>query len=150
MGKTLRNIFLSIIIFLLSGPLVVVCGVSLNAKKRLFFPPEGLSLRWYVELLTENSWLIPVKNSLTIAFASSLGVGVFFSFLIVLIFQGTLTLLGSQLTFLVEPRILNELTATGGLMILGIGFYLLDIKRVKVGNFLPGLVFAVILALIFK
>lgn len=86
----------------------------------------------------------------SIAFASSLGIGVFFSFLTVLIFQGGLTLLGSQLTFLIEPRILNELTATGGLMILGIGFYLLDIKRIKVGNFLPALVFAVILALIFK
>ena len=58
--------------FLLSGPLVVVFGVSLNAKKRLFFPPEGFSMRWYVELLTENSWLIPVKNSLTIAFTASL------------------------------------------------------------------------------
>ncbi|OGC85379.1 MAG: hypothetical protein A2W07_05065 [candidate division Zixibacteria bacterium RBG_16_43_9] len=86
----------------------------------------------------------------SIAFASSLGVGVFFSSLTVLIFQGALTLLGRQLTFLLEPRILNELIATGGLMILGIGFYLLDIKRIKVGNFLPALVFAVILALIFK
>ena len=72
MSKTLRNIFLGLVLFLLSGPLVVVSGVSLNAKKRLFFPPEGVSLRWYVELLTENSWLIPVKNSLTIAFTSSL------------------------------------------------------------------------------
>ena len=72
MSKTLRNIFLGLVLFLLSGPLVVVSGVSLNAKKRLFFPPEGVSLRWYVELLTENSWLIPVKNSLIIAFTSSL------------------------------------------------------------------------------
>jgi len=86
----------------------------------------------------------------SIAFASSLGVGVFFSSLTVLIFQGTLTLLGSRLAFLLEPKILNELIATGGLMILGIGFYLLDIKRIKVGNFLPALVFAVVLALIFK
>jgi uncharacterized protein len=86
----------------------------------------------------------------SIAFASSLGVGVFFSFLTVLVFQGALTLLGSQLTFLLNPRILNELTATGGLMILGIGFYLLDIKRIKVGNFLPALIFVIILALIFK
>ena len=86
----------------------------------------------------------------SIAFASSLGVGVFFSFLTVLVFQGALTLLGSQLTFLLNTRILNELTATGGLMILGIGFYLLDIKRIKVGNFLPALIFVVILALIFK
>lgn len=72
MRKLLRNIFLGLVLFLLSGPLVVVCGVSLNAKKRLFFPPEGLSMRWYVELLTESSWLIPVKNSLTIAFTASL------------------------------------------------------------------------------
>ena len=72
MNRGLRNIFLGLILFLMSGPLVVVCGVSLNAKKRLFFPPDGVSLRWYVELLTESSWLIPVKNSLTIAFTSSL------------------------------------------------------------------------------
>jgi putative spermidine/putrescine transport system permease protein len=72
MSKTLRNIYLSIISFLLCGPLVVVCGVSLNAKKRLFFPPEGVSLRWYQELLTEKSWLIPVQNSLTLATTSSL------------------------------------------------------------------------------
>ncbi len=72
MNKTLRNIFLGLMALLMGGPLMVVCGVSLNAKKRLFFPPEGLSLRWYMELLTENSWLIPVKNSLTIAFTSSL------------------------------------------------------------------------------
>ena len=72
MSKLVRNIFMSVIFFLLSGPLIVVLGVSLNAKKRLFFPPEGLSLRWYAELLTESSWLIPVKNSLVIAFSASL------------------------------------------------------------------------------
>jgi len=71
MSKTLSNIFLSLILVLLSGPLIVVSGVSLNAKKCLFFPPQGISLRWYVELLTESSWLIPVRNSLTIALTSS-------------------------------------------------------------------------------
>ena len=62
MSKTIRIIFLSLILFLLCGPLIVVTGVSLNAKKRLFFPPEGISLRWYAELLTESSWLIPVQK----------------------------------------------------------------------------------------
>ncbi|UCF92314.1 MAG: ABC transporter permease [Desulfobacterales bacterium] len=71
MNKALRYIFLGVVLAIMSGPLVVVCGVSLNAKKRLFFPPEGLSLRWYVELLTQSEWLIPVKNSLTIATSSS-------------------------------------------------------------------------------
>ncbi len=86
----------------------------------------------------------------SIAFASSLGVGVLFSALTVLIYQGLLTLSGTQLSFLLRPEILNEMSATGGLMIVGIGFYLLGIKRIKVANFLPALVFAVILALIFR
>jgi len=84
----------------------------------------------------------------SIAFASALGIGVIFSALTVLIFQGFLTLLGAKLSFLTDPKILNELTATGGLIIVGIGFYLLGIKRIKIGNFLPALVLAVIFALI--
>lgn len=84
----------------------------------------------------------------SIAFASALGIGVIFSALTVLIFQGFLTLLGAKLSFLTDPKILNELTATGGLVIVGIGFYLLGIKRIKIGNFLPALVLAVIFALI--
>jgi putative spermidine/putrescine transport system permease protein len=54
------------------APLVVVGGMSLNEKKRLLFPPEGLPLKWYGELLTESSWLVPVKNSLIIASCSAL------------------------------------------------------------------------------
>ncbi len=86
----------------------------------------------------------------SIVFASSLGVGVIFSSLTVLIFQGGLTILGTKLSFLLRPEILNELIATGGLIIVGIGIFLLGIKKIKVGNFLPSLVIVVILALIFK
>jgi uncharacterized membrane protein YqgA involved in biofilm formation len=83
-------------------------------------------------------------------FASSLGVGVIFSSLTVLIFQGALTILGSKLSFLLRPEVLDELIATGGLIIVGIGFYLLGIKKIKVGNFLPALIVVVILVLLFK
>jgi len=86
----------------------------------------------------------------SIVFASSLGVGVLFSSITVLLFQGSLTLLGSRLSFLLRPEVLDELTATGGLIIVGIGIFLLGIKKIKVGNFLPALVVVVILALIFK
>lgn len=72
MSKILRHLYLTVMVFLLGGPLVIVLGVSLNAKKRLFFPPDGISLRWYVELLTQKEWLVPVKNSLVIAGTSSL------------------------------------------------------------------------------
>ncbi|MGB8658454.1 MAG: DUF554 domain-containing protein [Candidatus Zixiibacteriota bacterium] len=86
----------------------------------------------------------------SMAFASSLGIGVIFSSVTVLVFQGGLTLLGEKLSFLLRPAVMNELVATGGLIMVGIGIYLLGIKRIKVANFLPSLVIAVILALLFK
>ncbi len=85
----------------------------------------------------------------SIAFAASLGVGVAFAAGTVLVVQGGLTLLGSQLKFLLEPEILNVLSATGGLLIVGIGFYLLGIKRIRVANLLPALVIAPVLAAFF-
>lgn len=70
--------------------------------------------------------------------------------MIVLIYQGLLTLLGSQLAFLLTDHIINELTATGGLLIVGIGLFFLGIKKIPVGNLLPALVIVVILASIFR
>lgn len=72
MNRALRRLFLAFILVFLMSPIVVVAGVSLNEKKSLFFPPQGLSLTWYVELFTESAWLIPVENSLIIATISSL------------------------------------------------------------------------------
>ncbi|MFQ5914980.1 MAG: DUF554 domain-containing protein [Nitrospinota bacterium] len=85
----------------------------------------------------------------SIAFAASLGVGVAFAAGTVLVVQGALTLLGTQLKFLLEPPVLNVLSATGGLLIVGIGFYLLGIKRLRVANLLPALIFAPALATFF-
>lgn len=91
-----------------------------------------------------------LDGAASVAFASGLGMGVMFSAITVFLFQGSLTLFGSQLAFLLEGRILDELTGTGGVMILGIGFLLLDVKRLPVANYLPALVFAVLFALPFR
>jgi len=72
MNRALRQIFLALVMLFLLSPIVVVGGVSLNAKKALYFPPQGISLAWYVELFTESAWLVPVENSLIIATLSSL------------------------------------------------------------------------------
>ncbi len=72
MNGWLRNGFIGAVVVFLAAPLVVVAGVSLNAKKQLLFPPEGLSFRWYAELLTAGDWLNAVKNSLIIATSSGL------------------------------------------------------------------------------
>lgn len=84
-----------------------------------------------------------------IALTSSLGVGVFFSALTVLIIQGGLALLGGQIGVLSQPMIIDNLTSTGGAMILGISFKLLNIAAIRVGNFLPALVFVVLFSLWF-
>ena len=72
MNRALRQLFLALVLIFLASPIVVVSGVSLNEKKSLYFPPQGLSLNWYVELFTESAWLIPIENSMIIATLSSL------------------------------------------------------------------------------
>ena len=83
----------------------------------------------------------------SIALASTFGVGVAFSALSVLVVQGAITLLASKLMFLQSPAVLNAITATGGLLILGIGINLLELRTIRTGNLLPALVYAVLGAL---
>lgn len=85
----------------------------------------------------------------SIALASSLGFGVMCSALPLLVVQGSITLLAAQLVFLSEPGVLDAINATGGLLILGIGINLLEIRQIQVGNLLPALLYAISGALIF-
>jgi uncharacterized protein len=79
----------------------------------------------------------------SIAFASTLGVGVAFSALPVLVYQGGISLLAGQLDTIVTTSMMNEMTATGGVLLMGIGVSsLLEIKKIRVGNFLPALAIA--------
>ncbi|CDI01943.1 conserved membrane hypothetical protein [Candidatus Competibacter denitrificans Run_A_D11] len=84
----------------------------------------------------------------SVALASSLGIGVMYSALPVLVVQGGITLLASQMAFLSEPAVLDAVNATGGLLILGIGINLLEIRRIHVGNLLPALLYAIVGALL--
>jgi uncharacterized membrane protein YqgA involved in biofilm formation len=80
---------------------------------------------------------------ISIAFASTLGIGVVFSALPVLAYQGSITLLAAQLNAIISDTMMNELTATGGILLIGIGISsLLEIKKIRVGSFLPALALA--------
>lgn len=97
--------------------------------------------------LTGDYNLLAVKSTLdgfaSVAFASTLGIGVMFSSIIVLIYQGGISLLAAQLSTIVTDPMMNEMTATGGVLLLGLGISnLLEIKKIRVGNFLPALLFA--------
>lgn len=96
--------------------------------------------------LTGDYQLLTVKSILdgfaSIAFAASLGWGVGCAALSVLCYQGAITLLANMLErLLAEPMVL-EMTATGGILIMGIGIKLLNIRDIRLASFLPALVLA--------
>ncbi|MHB1356307.1 MAG: DUF554 domain-containing protein [Anaerolineae bacterium] len=96
--------------------------------------------------LTGNYSLLAIKSLLdgfgALVFASSLGIGVIFSAVVILVYQGAVTLLAGFLQQILSQPMINEMTATGGIMIIAIGLLLLDIKKVRVANLLPALVIA--------
>lgn len=82
------------------------------------------------------------------AFASSLGVGVSFSIVTVLLLQGGLALAGAALGNFMSTPMINEMTAVGGLLLIGLSLILLDLKKPRIANFLPALVIAPLLVAI--
>lgn len=98
---------------------------------------DGLSGDY--DLLVMKSMLDAFSS---LAFAATMGIGVMFSALTVLLFQGALTLGAFVLDGLMSDAMVTEMTACGGLIILGIGFTLLGVAKPRVANFLPSLVIA--------
>lgn len=97
--------------------------------------------------LTGDYSLLAVKSVLdgfaSLAFASTLGAGVMFSTIVILVYQGGISLLAAQLNAVVTPSMMNEMTAAGGVILMGLAISsLLEIKKIHVGNFLPALVIA--------
>ncbi|MCJ7703204.1 MAG: DUF554 domain-containing protein [Anaerolineales bacterium] len=97
--------------------------------------------------LTGDYHLLAIKSVLdgfaSLAFASSLGVGVMFSTLVVFVFQGSISLLAAQAQAIITTPMMDEMTAVGGLLLIGLSISsLLEIKPIRTGNFLPALVIA--------
>jgi len=85
----------------------------------------------------------------SIVLASVYGVGVLFSALPLFIVQAGLTLLASQFQMLFPDALIVQLTAVGGVLILGIGLGLLEIKQIKTVNMLPSLLVVTLLTFVF-
>jgi uncharacterized protein len=96
--------------------------------------------------LSGDVTLLAVKSLLdgvaSIAFAAALGPGVYLAALTVLIVQGTIAAGAFLLRDVMDARTILAVSAVGGLILLGVGLRMLEIKRVRVANFLPGLVLA--------
>jgi hypothetical protein len=80
----------------------------------------------------------------SIALASAMGAGVIFSSIPLLIFQGGLTLLAFQLKDFMTATMIAEITAAGGIIMIGLGINILNLKKLRITNMLPALIFAAI------
>lgn len=80
-----------------------------------------------------------IDSFAALAMASAYGLGVLFSAIPVLIYQGSLTLLAGSLQNWLDPATMTELTAVGGTLIIGIGLNMLEITRISLSNMLPSL-----------
>lgn len=90
--------------------------------------------------------MLAIKSTLdgfaALAFAASFGAGVLFSILTIFVLQGGLALVGFLAGQVMTEPMLNETTAVGGVLLMGLALVLLDIKRPRMANFLPALLVA--------
>lgn len=124
--------FVSASLLFLIGPLAILGSIS-----------DGMS-RGIDQLLLKSS----LDFFAAMAFASTLGWGVAASIIPLGIYQGGWTLIGLIAGNVLEPYQIDAMTICGGLMLIGIGLRLLDIKKIAVGNLLPALFLAPIIATI--
>lgn len=98
--------------------------------------------------LTGNHETLYIKSTLdgvtSIIFASSLGIGVMFSAIPVLLYQGSITLLSSLLAPLLSDAVIINMSAIGGILIIGIGLNILGVTKIKLANMIPAIFIPII------
>lgn len=103
------------------------------------------------EGLTGDASLIYTKSVLdgfaSVVLAATYGWGVLFSALPLLLFQSSITLSAELLQPYLSELVIHQLSATGGVIIIGLGINLLEIKSLKITNMLPSLPIVVLLTL---
>ncbi len=99
-----------------------------------------------VDILFAKSMLDGIS---AIVFSATLGLGVLFSSLPVLAYQGAITVLAGILKPLLTDVVVSQMSLVGSVLILAIGFNLLEFKKFKVGNMLPAILMPLIYAVIY-
>ena len=83
--------------------------------------------------------------AISVVFAASMGIGVAASAGPVFIYQGAITLLAAYIAPYIDQSIIIEMTATGGILLMGVGVNILEIKKIKVGNMIPAIFMPIII-----
>ena len=85
---------------------------------------------------------------MSIALCAAMGIGVIFSAITILIYQGALVLVAQSIQQFLTETMLNEISAAGGLIVVMISLGLLNVRKIKTANYLPALIYAVVAVLI--
>jgi uncharacterized protein len=128
-GRTFARAFVSSSLLFCVGPLTILGAFQGGLGQ----PPV---------LLYTKSVLDGVSS---VAIGAALGPGIFLSAGTILVYQGALTLLASSAQMVMTPDVTREFSATGGLLVLGVGINLLGLRPIRVGNLLPALLVVVVL-----
>jgi putative spermidine/putrescine transport system permease protein len=72
LGRVGRYLFLTLFAVFLALPLLIVAGVSLDDTRRMRFPPDHWSIRWYIDFFNDPSWMGALRSSLLIGALSAL------------------------------------------------------------------------------
>lgn len=98
--------------------------------------------------LNQNETILYTKSTLdfvtSMVLASSFGWGVFFSFIPIVIYQGSLTLFSSLVSPLLNADLITNVSAMGSILIMALGFNMMKLTNFKVLNMLPSLVFVIL------
>jgi putative spermidine/putrescine transport system permease protein len=106
-----RHLFLTIFALFLALPLTIVAGVSLNGTRRMSFPPEHWSPRWYIDFFNDPAWVSALRSSLVISALAALLAGTialpicYFEWRYRLRLARTLNILG-RVPFMLPPVVL--------------------------------------------
>ncbi len=116
----------------------------------LLFCSGAMSIVGSIEAGTGQGWnLILVKSVMdgfmAIVFAAAYGKGVYLSALTIIVYQGFFTLAGAWISPLLGDEGIAVISASGGFLLLMLALGLLEVKKIKTGNFLPALVLAPVL-----
>ena len=121
------------------------------ATASILFAVGAMSVLGSIEAgLNHNYNILFLKSTLdfcaSIIYGSTLGIGVAFSALTILVFQGLIALFAGSLTFLAnDATLMNEFSADGNLLVMMIGLNLMGVTKVKIANMLPAIVVVVLL-----
>lgn len=116
----------------------------------LVFAAGAMAVMGALESGLKNDHTILMAKSVidmagSVAFAGSLGIGVAFSALSVLVLEGTVTLLASLLTGVLTDAVITEISVTGSLIIIGVALNVLGLTKLRIMNMTPALLLPILL-----